>query len=140
MLPYTAEILGLATQIPRLGHLPPPAVPVEVVSPICGSRLTLFSRVEAGRIADFAWEIEACALGQASAALISGRALGQGESFFKTLADVLEIYLKSEHELAPEWSWLAPLAAARSVPQRHGSVLLPVRAFQRALSSSAGSK
>ncbi len=140
MLPYTAEILGLATQIPHLGRLSPPAVPVEVVSPICGSRLTLFTLVEAGRIADFAWEIEACALGQASAALIGGRALGESERFFKTLGDVLEIYLKSGSELSPEWSWLTPLAAARSVPQRHGSVLLPVRAFQRALSSSAGSK
>jgi NifU-like protein involved in Fe-S cluster formation len=140
MLPYTAEILGLSMQIPRLGSLPPPAVPVEVVSPICGSRLTLFSRVEGGRIADFAWGIEACALGQASAALIGARALGETESFFKTLADVLETYLKSDSGLDPAWSWLAPLAAARSVPQRHGSVLLPVRAFQRALSSSAGSK
>ncbi len=140
MLPYTSEILELSTQIPRLGRLPPPAASVEVVSPICGSRVTLFTLVEAGRIADFAWEIEACALGQASAALISGYALGEGESFFNTLADVLEIYLKSEIALDPAWSWLTPLAAARSVPQRHGSVLLPVRAFQRALSSSAGSR
>lgn len=140
MLPYTPEILGLSIQIPHLGSLPPPAVAVEVVSPICGSRLTLFSRVEGGRVADFAWGIEACALGQASAALIGARALGESEFFFNTLADVLEIYLKSEVALGSDWSWLAPLAAARSVPQRHGSVLLPVRAFQRALSSSAGSK
>ncbi|MFY8106398.1 MAG: iron-sulfur cluster assembly scaffold protein [Elstera sp.] len=111
-----------------------------MTSPVCGSRLTLFAVVEAGRIADFAWQLEACALGQASAALIGKQVLGKDESFFKTLGDMLETYLNSGAELAPEWSWLAPLAAARSVPQRHGSVLLPVRAFQRALSSSAGSK
>jgi NifU-like protein involved in Fe-S cluster formation len=140
MLPYTSEILELSTQIPRLGHLLPPVASVDVASPICGSRVTLFTRVEAGRITDFAWEIKTCALGQASAALLGRRALGEGESFFNTLASVLEIYLKSESSLEVAWSWLTPLAAARSVPQRHGSVLLPVRAFQRALSSSAGNR
>lgn len=140
MLPYTPEILMLSTQIPRLGALPPPAACTEVVSPVCGSRLTLFSRVEAGEIADFAWDIEACALGQASCAVIGPRALGGDAGFFNTLADVLEKLLKSDDTLPEPWAWLAPLAAARSVPQRHGSVLLPVRAFQRALSSSVGSK
>lgn len=138
MLPYTDEILRLSMQIPHLGSLPPPAQSSVIVSPVCGSRLTLFSRIAAGKIADFAWQIEACALGQASCALIGSRALGGDAAYFRDLAQALENLLKSEDLLPEAWRWLAPLAAARSVPLRHGSVLLPVRAFQRALSSSAG--
>lgn len=139
MLPYTTEILRLATEIPKLGTLPPPAVAVESVSPICGSRIRLSALVQAGRVVDFAWQVEACALGQASAALIGPRAIGWAENDFRSIAEDLEKFLKSSEDLPIALGWLAPLAPARSVPQRHGSVLLPLIVFQRALSSSTGS-
>ncbi len=139
MLPYTPEILRLSTEIPNLGCLPPPAVTVDAVSPICGSRIRLSALVRATRIADFAWQVEACALGQASAALIGPRAFGWGEKEFRYTAQALEKFLKLPEDLPHDLGWLAPLAAARSVPQRHGSVLLPLIVFQRALSSSTGS-
>lgn len=140
MLPYTAEIFQLSTEIPCLGTLPPPAVAVTAVSPVCGSQITL-SVVLAGDCIDhFAWEIEACALGQASAALIGARAVGWRGEDVNNAAQALETLLKTADSLPEPYAWLAPLIPARTVPQRHGSVLLPLRAFQKALYSSTGKR
>lgn len=132
MLPYTAEIFQLSTEIPYLGHLPPPALTVTAVSPVCGSRITLSVRLAAGRVERFAWEVEACALGQASAALIGQRVVGWGATEINETAQALETLLKSADPLPDAYDWLAPLIPARAVPQRHGSVLLPLRVFQKA--------
>lgn len=138
MLPYTAEILQLSTEIPHLGTLLPPATMVTVVSPVCGSRISLSVLLADGRVERFAWEIEACALGQASAALVGARAVGWRLEDVDSAAQALDALLKSNAPLPPSLAWLTPLIPVQSVPQRHGSVLLPLRAFQKAFSSSTG--
>lgn len=132
MLPYTAEIFQLSTEIPHIGHLPSPALMVTAVSPVCGSRITLSVLLAAGRVERFAWEVEACALGQASAALIGKRAVGWGAVEINDTAQALETLLRTTEPLPDAYGWLAPLIPARVVPQRHGSVLLPLRVFQKA--------
>lgn len=134
MLPYTAEIFQLSTEIPNLGRLPPPALTVTAVSPICGSRMTLSVLIAAGQVVRFAWDVEACALGQASAALIGKRVVGWGASEINDTAQALEKFLKSADPVPTGYAWLAPLIPARAVPQRHGSILLPLRVFQKAFS------
>lgn len=138
MLPYTAEILQLSTEIPHLGTLLPPATMVTVVSPVCGSRISLSVLLADGRVERFAWEIEACALGQASAALVGARAVGWRLEEVDSAAQALDALLKSNAPLPQPLAWLAPMIPVQSVPQRHGSVLLPLRAFQKAFSSSTG--
>ena len=64
---YSQRILALAADIPRLGRLAAPDASVKRRSPLCGSTVTVDLKVDDGRITDFAQDVKACALGQASA-------------------------------------------------------------------------
>ncbi len=68
---YTARILELAADIPRLGRLAAPDASASARSPICGSKVAIDLSLSDGRVADFAHRVEACALGQAAASLMA---------------------------------------------------------------------
>jgi len=63
---YTARMLELAADIPRLGRLAAPDASATAHSRLCGSTVTVDLRVSEGRVSDFAHDVQACALGQAS--------------------------------------------------------------------------
>ena len=71
---YSGQILGLAADIPHSGRLADPQGTGRRRSPLCGSTVTVDVTLDAGRVARFAQEVRACALGQASAAIL-GRVL-----------------------------------------------------------------
>lgn len=74
---YTKEILRLTLQIPRLNRLENPDQTIHRRSRICGSSLELDVKLSPlGAIEDFGWEIKACALGQAAAAVIGAKMIG----------------------------------------------------------------
>ena len=73
---YTARILELAADIPRLGRLAAPDASASVRSPICGSKVTIDLRLSDGRVADFAHDVRACALGQAASSLMARHIVG----------------------------------------------------------------
>ena len=67
---YTRDILRLAASIRPFEPLPRTDGEAELRSPTCGSRIKVAVMVEDGRVARIAQKVEACAFGQASAALI----------------------------------------------------------------------
>ena len=77
---YSDRILGLAANMPRAGRLANPDASAERVSKLCGSRVTVDVMVEDGRVADFAQDVKACALGQASAAVLGAHAVGASDT------------------------------------------------------------
>jgi NifU-like protein involved in Fe-S cluster formation len=75
---YNRDILRLAASIPHQRRLEAPQASVMKQSPICGSRVTVdIVTDDQGRIAELGQEVRACALGQASAALMGAHALGR---------------------------------------------------------------
>ena len=74
---YSKRILALAADIPHLGRLPAPEASVNRRSPLCGSTVTVDLMVSDGRVSDFAQDVKACALGQASAAILGEVVLGR---------------------------------------------------------------
>ena len=123
---YTPEILALATAIPHIGALEEADGEAVAHSRLCGSRVAAQVRLDAtGRVAAFAQRVSACALGQASAAIVGERIIGA------TLIDLEEgraaLRRMLEEEMLPEGVWreLAVLRRVRAVPQRHAAVLLP---------------
>jgi NifU-like protein involved in Fe-S cluster formation len=134
---YTRDILRLAVAIPHLHRLPSADGSAERRSPVCGSRIIVDVCLNDTRqIADLGQEVYACALGQASAALMGAGAMG------KTLADVTETrdalaaYLSGTAETSGDWPGLDIFAAARSHPGRHGAILLPFDALFAAMSEA----
>ena len=73
---YSGQILALAADIPHTGRLDAPQASVKKRSPLCGSTVTVDLVLDGGRIADFAQNVRACALGQASAAIFGAAVIG----------------------------------------------------------------
>ena len=130
---YSRDILRLAASIPHLGPLAHAEARVEKNSPVCGSRVTVEVALDAqGRVAALGQEVKACALGQASAALMGAHAIGSDAAALAGARDALAAWLAGTRDDPGAWPGLDALAAARSFPARHGAILLPFQAVAEA--------
>jgi NifU-like protein involved in Fe-S cluster formation len=132
---YSSRILALAANMPRAGRLAAPQASAEKVAKLCGSRIIVDLVVTEGRVSDFAQEVQACALGQASAAILGANIIGATADEIRQARDGLRAMLK-EAGSAPEGRFadLGVLAPVRDYPARHASTLL---AFEAALEAAA---
>jgi NifU-like protein involved in Fe-S cluster formation len=130
---YSARILKAAANMPRAGRLAHPDASAEKVSKLCGSRVTVDVRLEDGRIADYAQEVKACALGQAAAAIMGEHAVGASVEEIESARDALRAMLKAGGP-APEGRFadLAMLAPVKDYPPRHASTMLAFEATAEA--------
>ena len=130
---YTRDILRLAASIPHQRRLAAPQASVEKSSPVCGSRVVVDLVADAeGRVAELGQEVRACALGQASAALMGAHALGRTADELAAARDALAAYLAGTREDPGDWPGLAVFAAARPYRARHAAILLPFAAAAEA--------
>ena len=131
---YSRDILRLASAIPNLGRLSAPQGSAERTSKLCGSRVVVDVALDGeGRIAALGQEVKACALGQASAALMASKAVGRTEEDLAEARDSLAAYLSGACDEPGDWPGLAVFAAARAFPARHGAILLPFEAAAAAV-------
>jgi len=133
---YSPELLGLAAslaQFPLTADLP---LTADARSRSCGSVIAIgLALDDDGRIIRSGMKVSACAIGQASAALLAQGAAGMTPEKVETTADGLVAWLAGEGAIPTGWPGLAPLAPARDHPGRHGALLLPWKAACEALSS-----
>jgi len=131
---YSARILGLVANIPRTGRLAAPDASSEKTAKLCGSRIVVDVVVENGRVTDFAQDVSACALGQASAAILGARVIGADLSEIELARDALRSMLKSGGP-PPEgrFAELAVLEPVKDYPARHASTLLVFEATVEAV-------
>lgn len=130
---YSARILGLAADIPHLGRLATPDARVKKRSPLCGSTVTVDLTMRDGRVEQFAQDVKACALGQASASVLGQVVIGCSADELEMAARQLEAMLKTEAPVpdAP-FDGYAVLLPARDFRNRHASILLAVQAAAEA--------
>ena len=122
---YSRRILALASEIPHLGRLPAPDGSAYKRSPQCGSSVTVDLRLTDGRISEFAQEVRACALGQASAAILGGAVLGRTGAEIAASRQQLVAMLKEDGPLPTvPFDALETLLPAREFANRHASILL----------------
>lgn len=131
---YSARILGLVANMPRAGRLAAPDASAEKTAKLCGSRIVVDVMVEDGKVADFAQDVAACALGQASAAILGAQVVGADLSEIELARDALRAMLKSNGP-APtgRFSELAVLEPVKDYPARHASTLLAFEAAVEAV-------
>ena len=131
---YSTRILALAADIPHLGRLDAPAATVKKRSPLCGSTVTVDLTVQDGQIAEFAQDVKACALGQASAAVVGGAVIGASRRQVETARDQLRAMLKQDGPVpdAP-FDGLEVLIPARDYKNRHASIMLALEATAEAM-------
>ena len=136
---YNRDILRLAAAIPHLGRLDHPQASVEKRSAVCGSRVTVDVVLDGqGRVAALGQEVKACALGQASAALMAGHAIGRSGAELAAARTALADYLSGRSEQPGAWPGLSAFAEARRFPARHASILLAFEAAAEAAERARG--
>ncbi|TPE50482.1 iron-sulfur cluster assembly scaffold protein [Amaricoccus solimangrovi] len=136
---YSQRILALASDIPRAERLAAPGFSVRRRAPLCGSTVTVDLDLDAeGRIADFGQDVRACALGQASAALLAEHVIGCDRAAIQRLRDQLRAMLRDGGPVpgAP-FDGYEVLVPARDYRNRHDSIMLAIEATLEAMDQAA---
>ena len=135
---YSKRILALAADIPHLGRLDAPGASVKRRSPLCGSTVTVDLIVTDGHVSDFAQDVKACALGQASAAILGDVVLGRSLPELQRARDEVKAMLTSGGPApgAP-FDGYEVLRAAKDYRNRHASILLALDATCEAMEQIA---
>jgi NifU-like protein involved in Fe-S cluster formation len=138
---YNRDILRLAADIPHLGALENAQARAERRSPVCGSRVAVEVALDGeGRVAGLGQEVKACALGQASAALMGANAIGRSPAELAEARDSLAAFLAGRSDDPGAWPGLGLFAEARRFPARHASILLAFDAAAAAASEAAAAR
>lgn len=138
---YTVEILRLAASIPHLGPLEGAQGEAELRSTTCGSTVSVQVKLDAdGRVSALGQQVEACAFGQASAALMGRHALGRQADEIEHAMKAFTAWLDGSRENPGDWPGLQSLAPARSRRARHGAMLLPFQALLAATKAASDSR
>jgi NifU-like protein involved in Fe-S cluster formation len=132
---YHGRVLELAANIPRIGRLPTAMGSATKVSRVCGSTVTVDVVLEGDRIVDLGIEAQACALGQAAAAVLAQHAVGASVAELAAARDGLRAMLTANAPPPQGRFWeLRHLEGVKDYPPRHASTML---AFEAAVAAVA---
>ena len=135
---YSGQILALAADIPHLGRLAEPQGTARKRSPLCGSTITADVVMRDGRVAEFAQDVKACALGQASASVLGGAVIGRNLDELEAARDAVARMLKEGGAVPPApFDGYEVLIPARDYKNRHASILLALEAACEAVAMAA---
>lgn len=123
---YNRRIIELAGTIPRIGRLADPDASATAVSKLCGSTVTIDLKMNGEQVSDFAHEVKACALGQASSSIMARNVVGSTAAELRALRDDMRKMLKENGAppAAGKWADIAVLEPVRDYKARHASTLL----------------
>lgn len=131
---YNSQILELAGNIPRIGRLPDADASATAHSKLCGSTVTVHLKMDGDTVSDFAHEVKACALGQASSSIMARNVVGARAAELRELREAVRRMLK-ENGKPPEgrWKQIQVLEPVRDYKARHASTMLTFDAVVSAL-------
>ncbi|MBN9671057.1 iron-sulfur cluster assembly scaffold protein [Roseibium aggregatum] len=136
---YNARILDFAGNIPRVGRLEKPDASAKAHSKLCGSTVVVDLCVKDGVVTDFAHDVKACALGQASSSIMARNVIGATDGELRDVQKTMRAMLK-EGGSPPEGRFadLKFLEPVRDYKARHASTMLTFDAVVDALDQIAG--
>jgi NifU-like protein involved in Fe-S cluster formation len=122
---YNSKILEFAGNIPRIGRLDDADAEATAHSKLCGSKVTVWLKMQDDTITDFAHDVKACALGQASSSIMARNVIGAKSSEMREVRETMRAMLK-ENGPAPDGRFadLKFLEPVRDYKARHASTLL----------------
>jgi NifU-like protein involved in Fe-S cluster formation len=123
---YKRRILELAGVIPLLGRLPQPDASATAHSKLCGSTVTVDLNMDGDTVTDFAHEVKACALGQASSSIMAQHVVGSKADELRKLRETVRRMLKENGNPPSDGKWadIAVLEPVRDYKARHASTML----------------
>ena len=135
---YQDRLLELADLIARQGHaVSDPTFTARAHSRACGSSAEISVRIEGEIVVDYGQNVEACALGSASASVVGAAIVGATVEEVRSAGHALEAMLKrAGPPPTGRFADLRALEPARAFRNRHASILLTFRAFEKGLQAS----
>jgi NifU-like protein involved in Fe-S cluster formation len=136
---YNTRILELAGNIPKIGRLPDPDASATAHSKLCGSTVTIDLKMDGETVTDFAHDVKACALGQASSSIMARNIVGAKAD---ELREDVRRMLKENGAppAAGRWADIAVLEPVRDYKARHASTLLTFDAVVSAIDQIAAKR
>lgn len=131
---YNAKILEFAGNIPRIGRLEQPDATAKAHSKLCGSTVLVDICVKDGVVSDFAHDVKACALGQASSSIMAQNVVGASVAELRDAQKTMRAMLKEGGD-PPKGRFedLKFLEPVREYKARHTSTMLTFDAVVDAL-------
>jgi NifU-like protein involved in Fe-S cluster formation len=139
---YSTRILTLAANLPHAGRLASPEGTGERVAKLCGSRATVDVVLDdQGRVADFAQDVKACALGQAAAGVVGESVIGATVDDLTGARDAMLAMLKSGGEgPVGRFEGLRLLKQVADYPARHASTMVAIEATLEATEAALAAR
>jgi NifU-like protein involved in Fe-S cluster formation len=136
---YNQRILKLAADIAHIGNLAEdaarPIAKADAASRLCGSKVHVeLAMGEDGKVAAFAHQLEACALGQAASSVMAREIIGTRPDELRALGATMRAMLKQDGTPPTgRWADLEVLEPVREFKNRHASTLLTFDAVEDCL-------
>lgn len=126
---YNSKILEFAGNISRAGTLPDAEATSEKHSKLCGSRVRVYIKTEGGQVSDFAHEVKACALGQASSSVMARHVVGASiEEVRQAHRDMLAMLTAGGEGPTGRFEDMRYLKPVKDYKARHASTMLTFEA------------
>ena len=130
---YQEELLAYASSVEQFRRLQNPTGTGTAVSRRCGSKVTVDLMLREGVISDIGLDVDACALGSASSAIVAEKAAGKTLDEIKSLGQSIWCMLKDDGAIPTgEWANFKFLAPAKILENRHQSICLIFDAIKKA--------
>jgi NifU-like protein involved in Fe-S cluster formation len=138
---YSKRILAAAANIPFTAPLTDFDGTAMRRSPLCGSNLRVWVKLEDGRISAFGQDVKACALGQAAASIFASAVVGLSIDEITKGRDQMFAMLTQDGDV-PEapFDALEVLLPARAYKNRHASIMLCFEATLDAIQDADAKK
>ena len=127
---YNKRILELAGNIPRLGRLARPDASATAHSKLCGSTVTVDLKMDGDTVTEFAHDVKACALGQASSSIMARNVVGAKADELRELRETVRKMLKENG--GPPRRPMGRYRGARTGARLQGAACLRILREQRA--------
>jgi SUF system NifU family Fe-S assembly protein len=122
---YNTRILEFAGNIPRIGRLKSPDASARAHSRLCGSTVTVDVKMSGDRVSDFAHEVKACALGQASSSIMARHVVGAHADEIRQAREDMLAMLKADGEgPSDRFEDMRFLKPVKDYKARHASTML----------------
>lgn len=132
---YNSRILELAGNIGLSGEMPDADGVSEKHSKLCGSKVKVFVKMSDGVVTAFSHKVRACALGQASSAVMAKHVVGASAGEVRQArADMVEMLTQGGEGPSGRFEEMRVLQPVRDFKARHASTLLTFDAVVDAIS------
>ncbi len=122
---YNNRILDFAGNIPRIGTLENADAEAVAHSKLCGSKVRIWLKMDGDVVTDFAHDVKACALGQASSSIMARHVVGAHAAEIRQARDEMLAMLKADGEgPAGRFEDMRFLKPVKDYRARHASTML----------------